>query len=564
MRRLRVLLWLGLAGLLLAGYFVLGSFGVLPVASAVRAREVPPGDQEIAFLQAATSGASWERFVAGIHRVQKDHPGLIVEDRKAFPEQSAEIPEVALGFAGTQGKLRIRWYKLTSAAGIEHWVSELARRNPAPLAVIGGGSSDRARDLAGALAREQSWHGAAPLLLITTATADNIYPGELVPFPMSLMKLYEGRSYRFCFTNSQMAESMWDFVWSRDDLRPITSHYPLFPSGIAQIIGGDFWGSLPFFVWGDVELQPFLIHIVQWLDDPYSRDLANQFSSLFAQPDNFPLLVNRFSVPYSVGGLLTPNPREEVAVQSLIDLVRPWPNSRFLLILPAVDRPVRRFLRSLALAAPQQLNNLVVVTGDSISFTTIYQNRNIAWNIQELPVPLVAFCHHNPVAGQEVKPGAVSGQRTEKPAPPALIGTDEELLNADIVRLLVESAFCMEPADPAPSVLPLSSGGEKGGAKGPKGMSPGTVLLADSDALNEQVKRRRSHYFAPDGNRKGGSGEYIVVLMPHFKGGHVLPEATLEVWVRRTKQPTFSLWERIQKFDIDYGESAPKVKHGAS
>ena len=39
--------------------------------------------------------------------------------------------------------------------------------------------------------------------------------------------------------------------------------------------------------------------------------------------------------------------------------------------------------------------------------------------------------------------------------------------------------------------------------------------------------------FGPDGNRRGGAGENIVYLRPHFEGDRVLPEATIEVWVSR-------------------------------
>src|SRR6516164_618744 len=158
MRRVRVVLWLGLLAILLAGYFVLRSFGFLTPHAQPRAIAVPEGDQEVAFIQGATQGATWERFVAGIQRVKQTWPDLLVDYGNAFPEQSAAVPEVSLSYPGCRGKLWFRWYKLTSDASSEQWVRELSRRNPAPLALIGGGSSDRARDLAQALAAQTTWH----------------------------------------------------------------------------------------------------------------------------------------------------------------------------------------------------------------------------------------------------------------------------------------------------------------------------------------------------------------------------------------------------------------------
>src|SRR5579871_2649693 len=354
MRRLRLLLLLALGAVFVAGWLVLGNFGLFGTPHAIRPRAVPHGDQEVAFIMPATSGSSWERFVAGSQRVKKRWPTLIVDDHHAFPEQSAAVPEVAFRFPGT-GRLRVRWYKMTSEAGTDKWINELAQREPAPLAIIGGGSSDRAGELALAMENKRSsWHGAAPLLFITTATADNI---KIVP-PQELITLYQGRSYRFCFTNSQMAEAIWDFVWTQDDLMPFSRPNRLMPAdlgpaigaqlsdedraavlaagGLCQVIGGDRWGCWPRLFWGSPPPQPFLVHIVEWMDDPYSRDLALQFRRLFSLPEGPFLPSNSLSVPYSVGGFSTPNPREVQVVRKLIENLQPYPDERFLLILPAM------------------------------------------------------------------------------------------------------------------------------------------------------------------------------------------------------------------------------------
>ena len=110
------------------------------------------------------------------------------------------------------------------------------------------------------------------------------------------------------------------------------------------------------------------------------------------------------------------------------------PDQRELLVLPSVDRPARRILRGLTAALPLETRNLVAVTGDSISFNTIYRDRNVAWNIQDMPVTLVIFCHQNPVQWDSCRttPAWPDGHAS---------GTDDLLLNADIVRVVLEAAF---------------------------------------------------------------------------------------------------------------------------
>src|SRR4051794_11590709 len=59
-------------------------------------RPVPAGDQEVAWLQTATSWESWEQFVLGLKRAAAEVPGLAVDDSNAFPEQTTATPEVVL------------------------------------------------------------------------------------------------------------------------------------------------------------------------------------------------------------------------------------------------------------------------------------------------------------------------------------------------------------------------------------------------------------------------------------------------------------------------------------
>jgi len=329
-----------------------------------------------------------------------------------------------------------------------------------------------------------------------------------------------------------MAEAIWDFVATQQDLRPFTQPISLMSPGtasaaVAQASAGHLWGCVPLLLLESGQTQPYMFHIVEWQDDPYSRDLARQFSKIFSNPDEFPVPPNNFYVPYSVGPYMKPNPREALVVQALIRMMPRLSDERILLILPAVDRPVRRFLRSLAVAAPREIGSVVAVTGDSVAFNTLYKDRAF-WNIQDLPVPIVVFCHHNPVAWEGAGP-IVDAEATRR----FVSGTDDELLNADIVETLVEAAFGLAKTASA---------------------RPAAKLLADANLLNDTIKRRRADYFGPDGNRRGGVAEYLATLRPVVRSGRVQPWARLEVWTRsRAGEDRF--WDRVKKIKLSYGDT---------
>src|SRR5436190_9894663 len=90
---------------------------------------VPPGDQEFAWIQAATSVSAWERFVTGVHRVSRDWPELSVDDSRAFPEETTVTPELVLSLHGATARIHIRWYKLSKGASASTWAERLARRS---------------------------------------------------------------------------------------------------------------------------------------------------------------------------------------------------------------------------------------------------------------------------------------------------------------------------------------------------------------------------------------------------------------------------------------------------
>jgi hypothetical protein len=498
-----------------------------------RLPEIPPGDQEIAWIHAATSGSTWERFVAGVTRVHHDWPQVQVDDRRAFLDQTTAVPEVVIGLDGVAGRLHIRWYKLTSETDNAYWVRRLAERGRPPLAFIGGGTSERAYELARALAAHKSWSGAAPLLLITTATANTLFidpsaeraPGGATPTP--LMDVYRDRSFRFCFTNRQMAQAVVDFLWSQPDLRPIGDPLPAFAAVGEPAL--DPWGAIGLLAVHSFDCLPAATAL-EWDDDPYSIDLSRQFHEAFHQPDLPRMLVkDTRSIPCSVGGFYRPNSWEAQAAEFLLDGLRDAPLQRQVLILPASAGPARRVLRAVTGVRPLAGRSLVAVTGDSININNVYRDADIVWNSRALPIPMVFFTHQNPVAWDPVGDTGTSAADPARLLPPN--GTDDVLLHRDLVRLLVEGAYGI-------------------------GTSRARELLGNANELAARFRALQPPFFDAAGDRRGGRGEYVVVLRPQFSGGDaVLDSAALEIWTRDGSATT-SAWKQIHNLVIEHGRRA--------
>jgi hypothetical protein len=504
-----------------------------------RPLEVGSGDREIAWLYSANNASTWDRFVTAVttttRRLHADGLEVRVDVARAFPLETTAVPELALSLPGGKGRLLFRWYKLTSDWKTEKWVQALTNRHPPPLAILGGSASDPAIELANALQDQVPPGGAAPLLLLTTATADEGLrkrDGAAVP----LTEIYAERTFRFCFTNKQMAEAVSDFVWSQEALRP----------------DGD-----PFYP-------------ICWEDDAYSTDLASSFiASLDArvsaraavrdaariwagqagraatgalavdagarqgyQPINLPERIY-----CGVGTFDQPNRWEEEVAKNQLARLSQSPAQRPVLVLPAASaQPARRFLRGLMRSAPAQAQRFVVVTGDAIPFSTIYRDRKVTWQIQDLPFDLVLFCHRNPVdleAGFRIEgEGAEAEQSTgtahERPA--SATGTEDVLLFGDMIEALVQST--------GTSTGVTATGDELGKRlrearwlpnTGRVGFDPAGIALFDDK-----------------GNRRSGTGEHIVWLQPSILQERIRPQADITVWSWVTVGPQ-GRWQQVRE-----------------
>jgi hypothetical protein len=497
-------------------------------------RPVPSGDREIVWLANATNTFGWERFVTAIRRlaVNRLDLGIVVDERQAFPRETTAVPELALRLRAVPGQIWIRWYKITGEQNNAQWIHVLCQRTPPPLAIVGGASSDVARDIARALAKAQAAGHSTPVFLVTTATADVVdaepVEGKAFSMGVEMTKIYAGKTFRFCYTNRQMAEAVTDFLWQDEALRP--------------------------------DAEP--IYMTYWEDDPYSEDLCQRFRDVFQNlgygaeltawrraravarewvwsagrlgtggvpvglefaglvhgPFDEPGPFFTPSIPYSVGSFEHPNYWEEEAAEKILDAFhRQTEQDKPLLIVPAVQQPARRFLRAVVRIAPLEARRFVVATGDSLDMNVVYRDRLLNWPIQDLPFALVFFAHRNPV-----DPRAFEAD-DERAAPDASgrssSGTHDLLLNYDIMEALAE---CLGHEVPA-----------EGGA----------------EALAERLRRSKQYdgrpRFDAQGNRPGGTGEFVVHLQPIREGHRVLPRAVLRVWYRHGTLEG-RIWRKVQ------------------
>lgn len=477
---------------LLAAGLYLTVLGPTATMIPVSVAKISTGDQEIAWLHPATTIATWERFVAGL----KEVPGLEIDESAAFLEDSMKLPVVGLKQPGQAGTLWIRWYKLTGLRTIEVWVKDLCSRNPPPLAIVGGGNSERARDIAMQLTRYGKNHPSArlPVLLITTATADTVQHPDLGI--VDLMQIYPQRTFRYCFTNRQMAESICDFVRGQ--------------------------------ISGDPNLQiSSRISLISWQDDPFSEDLIDQFEEIWRMPTpaspNPPVWSHR--IAHSVGGLNAPNKPETEAVRLLIQEANSESlavRGRELLVMPGGPAPARRMLRSLYRTDPNERFFWVVTVGDAIDWNTIYRDRRLTWSIEDVPFPLIVFMHRNPVEKQ-LRSGRGFVPDSSASDTASSTGTDDLLLYRDIGRSLARGCF----EDQA--------------------MMLGSERLLKS--LREQEDDQQQRLFDEVGNRTGRGGEFITLLRPRHEGLQILPRSTIEVYERQANGD----WRLVTRIDADYG-----------
>ena len=504
--------------LIAASFQTLQYFGVWGNLTESQVRSLDEGDQEIALIEPATSTDDWARLYTAIKLLETDWlllnpalPRLHVAD-DAFPALTSDVPEITLWLGpAPNGRLRLRWYKITGEHSSDSWVGKLQKRGRPPLAIIGGATSDRAVKLGRALqAAYPDPAQPSPVFLITTATADRTGKDE------PLVELYAKRTFRYSFTNHAMVEALLRFVKQNPNV----------------------WTRQP----AEPDKAGHTMHTVVWQDERYSQDLAELFRAEFRKfyPEGRHFEVGR--IRYSVGDFFHPSPLEQAAVDTfLADHAPIAPHS--LLVLPTQTTCMRRFLMNLRQRDPQDTRNLVILNGDALSFNSVYRDRDVVWNILDLPFSVVFFCHRNPIeraAGFTwIKEDAVEGKPsyTQK----STTGTNDVLLYTDLVASLLYAAH-----DDGRLTTDFTALPEKLRATTWQEPLPGTkdaAVVRQPRPHADQVGKRP--FFDEHGNRSPFTGEHIVWVKPNFADDRVEQTSTISVWTVRPNEMA-GAWQLVE------------------
>jgi hypothetical protein len=526
-------------------YYAVSPFDLWSQRDNIRVKALSGAEQEIAYIEPATSAEDWERLVSAVNYLRRDWPLLFPEQpplrvsfEHAFPLLTADVPEIALWF-GEDGNqmLLLRWYKISGEHDIASWVEALRRRAPPPLAVLGGGSSGRATRLAQNLAkaRDLGWAGQAPAFLISFATAevDARAPDH------KLLYIYAAHSFRYAFANPLMVEAVLRFVRQHPQ---VWTHKEGTPAVLAAAAASaDPWGALGLLC-ASGHFQPNSLHTFHWKDDSYSGDLADAFRDEFARRDPHGAAFDEGTLPYSVGDFYHPTPPEQLAVSTLLANRSPFP-PHSLLVLPTSAQRMRRVLGNLRSRAPFDVRNLLVVNGDAITFHTVYRDRDYAWNIQDLPFSLVFFSHRNPIDGDYG-----FGWQGDARQRLSTTGTHDLLLYRDIVESVVHAAFAQGR---------LLSAADEFMAR----LRETRWYQADADRRSGRVYNGLVHpwaaaarpLFDAAGTRQPHTGEHIVWLRPNYSGDHLDLVSTVFVW-QASADPSDAIWRLVAAHEASYNQ----------
>lgn len=513
------------------------------------------GEQEIALIELATSTDDWSRIVTAAQLLERNWstvnptlPRLNVALNDAFPQLTAAVPEIVFSF-GTSPKqnVRLRWYKISGEHDAASWVKKLSERKPPPLAILGGGTSDRAIKLAEALrdtydAGAAAGEASAPIFAITTATAEETRAKQ------SLLGIYQKRTFRFSFTNKTIVESLLRFV----DRRNVPAEHEwarslwVGKSVEVEAVNAAAAGAIV-----SPRLQPYTMHAFSWLDERYSQDMADHFQRSFQRRFVFGEFQPAASIRSGIGGFNQPSPEEQLTVDTF--LAHPTKPHSFL-ALPTQTVRMRRFLINLRQRSPQDARNLVIMNGDAISFHTVYRDRDVMWNILDLPYSLVFFSHRNPV-------DPAAGFREEKDLakdppgtfpPPSTSGTHDLLLYQDIFESLLyavhDGARLVANAEIARERLRRTYWRQpRAGEKAAFLPRVGNLLIHPSDENPRML-------FEPSGDRLKYTGEHIVWLKPNFTGDIVDLRSKISVWTIRAEEQG-NIWRLVDEIDVPYNQA---------
>lgn len=538
-------------------YQTLWQLGVWGDPTESQVRSLEDDDQEIAFIEPATSTDDWGRLVTAVKLLEQDWPkinpsmpALQIGLSDAFPSLTAAVPEIVLSMSATPPqRLRLRWYKISGEHDAASWIRKLNARARPPLAIIGGATSDRAVRLARALqATYPEPDRPSPVFLITTATAEKT--AEEKP----LINEYAQRSFRFSFTNQRMVESLLKFVQQTPNLGVHKTVDPQVLAGaVASMVGagGSMHSLAVLSSFSDLQPPSHTMHAVYWQDERYSKDLTDLFANEFKNRYPNGSFIDEGGILYSVGDFFHPAPLEQNAVGTF--LAAPIAPHSFL-VLPTQTVRMRRFLINLRQRSPLDARNLVILNGDAISFHSVFRDRDVVWNIFDLPYSLVFFSHRNPIDRRAGFTDVRNGRADADNAFPqrTTSGTHDILLYRDLLEALLYAGYdqgqlvgdSLEFRTRMRATCWYQPAMEKVNGESARVCNP------RAHTLDAKVRP----FFSKAGDRKRDTGEHIVWVKPNFTEDRVDLTSTISVW-SMIPDTRGDAWRLVESFNVEYNQN---------
>jgi hypothetical protein len=256
-------------------------------------------------------------------------------------------------------------------------------------------------------------------------------------------------------------------------------------------------------------------------------------------------------IPYASGGFYQPTPRERIALGLFLAGARVKPAS--FLLLPTQTVRMRRFLSNLRQRSPVDARNLVVLNGDSISFHSVYRDREVMWNIVDVPYSLVFFAHRNPIdhaagfAWEKPKDEPASAFPQHGPT-----GTHDILLYRDVFAAFLYAAFdngqLLGDALQVRQRLQATCWYDPPAAR--RAAEPARVRNPHVHTLEPTPPR----FFDAAGNRQSQTGEHIVWVKPSFTEDRVDLVSKISVWAMRPDEHG-GAWHLLEAQNVLYSQS---------
>ncbi|CAN5874241.1 hypothetical protein BH23PLA1_BH23PLA1_12970 [soil metagenome] len=273
--------------------------------------------------------------------------GLNACVRRGMAHVVSESPEsILIETKRNQHPIQFTWQGSGGVVGMRTEVDQLFERAP-PVAVIGSNNTVQTVALAEALnqavgpepGQEQKQ---GPVLLAPWATAVTVKRADGLTVP--LLKIYPGRTFRFCPNNRQVAEMLVRCLVGREAVTP-----------------------------------PGQVVLVVDRSDPYSRDLAEGFAAAIAETLPAVAVERRnadLSAPGPLGQADTPGPVERAEAGAIWGLVREASADQPVwVVLPLQGRLTRRMINALRERArstdPGLADRLRVLSGDGVGRDTL-------------------------------------------------------------------------------------------------------------------------------------------------------------------------------------------------